>query len=97
MARLPSAAQFEQSSAARRYGLWLHLDAAYAGPAAILEEYRHILDGAALADALVLNPHKWLFTPMDLSVLYTRRPEVFSSADSRLGTFCSQPGATSLT
>jgi aromatic-L-amino-acid decarboxylase len=65
---------------ARRYGLWLHLDAAYAGPAAILEEYRHILDGAALADSLVLNPHKWLFTPMDLSVLYTRRPEVFSRA-----------------
>ena len=65
---------------AQRYGLWLHVDAAYAGPAAILEEYRHILDGASLADSLVLNPHKWLFTPMDLSVLYTRRPEVFRRA-----------------
>jgi aromatic-L-amino-acid decarboxylase len=60
--------------------LWLHVDAAYAGPAAILEEHRHILNGAALADSLVLNPHKWLFTPMDLSVLYTRRPEVFRRA-----------------
>lgn len=65
---------------AQRYGLWLHVDAAYAGPAAILEEHRHILNGAALADSLVLNPHKWLFTPMDLSVLYTRRPEVFARA-----------------
>ncbi len=65
---------------AQRYGLWLHVDAAYAGPAAILEEHRHILNGAALADSLVLNPHKWLFTPMDLSVLYTRRPEVFRRA-----------------
>lgn len=65
---------------AHRFGLWLHVDAAYAGPAAILEEYRHILDGAALADSLVLNPHKWLVTPMDLSVLYTRRPEVFRRA-----------------
>jgi aromatic-L-amino-acid/L-tryptophan decarboxylase len=65
---------------AQRYGLWLHVDAAYAGPAAILAEHRHILNGAALADSLVLNPHKWLFTPMDLSVLYTRRPEVFRRA-----------------
>jgi aromatic-L-amino-acid decarboxylase len=65
---------------ASRHRLWLHVDAAYAGPAAILEEYRHILDGAALADSLVLNPHKWLVTPMDLSVLYTRRPEVFRRA-----------------
>ena len=64
----------------RRYGLWLHVDAAYAGPAAILQEYRHILDGAVLADSLVLNPHKWLLTPMDLSVLYTRKPEVFRRA-----------------
>jgi len=65
---------------ARRYNLWLHVDAAYAGPAAVLEEYRHILDGAELADSLVLNPHKWLFTPVDLSALYTRRPEVFRRA-----------------
>jgi aromatic-L-amino-acid decarboxylase len=70
----------EVAEVAQRYRLWLHVDAAYAGPAAILEEHRHILNGAALADSLVLNPHKWLFTPMDLSVLYTRRPEVFRRA-----------------
>ena len=61
---------------ARRYKLWFHVDAAYAGSAALLDEHRHILDGAAQADSLVFNPHKWLFTPVDLSILYTRRPEV---------------------
>jgi len=61
---------------ARRYKLWFHVDAAYAGSAALLEEHRHILNGAAQADSLVVNPHKWLFTPVDLSILYTRRPDV---------------------
>jgi aromatic-L-amino-acid decarboxylase len=65
---------------AHHYGLWLHVDAAYAGPAAVLDEYRHLLDGVEQADSFVLNPHKWLFVPMDLSVLYTRRPEVFRRA-----------------
>jgi aromatic-L-amino-acid decarboxylase len=70
----------EIASIARQHGLWLHVDAAYAGPAAVLEEYKHILNGAELADSLVINPHKWLFTPMDLSILYTRRPEIFRRA-----------------
>ena len=48
----------EIAAVAKRYGLWLHVDAAYAGPAAVLEEYRHILDGVELADSLVLNPHR---------------------------------------
>jgi aromatic-L-amino-acid decarboxylase len=64
----------------QRYNLWLHVDAAYAGPAAVLDEYRYILKGAELADSLVVNPHKWLFTPVDLSALYTRRPEMFRRA-----------------
>ncbi len=70
----------EIAAIARRYGLWLHVDAAYAGPAAVLEEYRHILHGTEQADSLVVNPHKWLFTPMDLSILYTRKPEAFRRA-----------------
>jgi aromatic-L-amino-acid decarboxylase len=70
----------EIAAIARRYRLWLHVDAAYAGPAAVLDEYRHILKGAELADSLVVNPHKWLFTPIDLSALYTRRPEIFRRA-----------------
>ena len=56
--------------------VWLHVDAAYAGPAAILPEFRALLDQAHGADSLVLNPHKWLFVPIDLSVLYVRDPEL---------------------
>jgi aromatic-L-amino-acid decarboxylase len=62
------------------HGLWLHVDAAYAGSAAIAPEFRWALEGCERADSLVTNPHKWLFTPIDCSALYTRRPEVFRSA-----------------
>jgi len=55
---------------------WFHVDAAYAGSVAICPEYRFIWDGIEHVDSLVVNPHKWLFTPMDCSVLYTRRPGV---------------------
>jgi aromatic-L-amino-acid decarboxylase len=67
---------------ARRYGTWLHVDLAYAGSAAIAPEYRWLIDGVDQADSLVTNPHKWLLTPADLSVIYTRRPEVFRAAFS---------------
>lgn len=60
---------------ARRHGLWLHVDAALAGSAAILPEKRWILDGAEEADSLVFNPHKWLFTNFDCSAFFCRRPE----------------------
>ena len=60
--------------------MWLHVDASYGGTAAILPEMRHVLDGCDLADSLVVNPHKWLFTPMDCSALYTRRPELLKRA-----------------
>jgi aromatic-L-amino-acid/L-tryptophan decarboxylase len=66
----------EIGAIARRHKLWFHVDAAYAGSAALLDEHRHILDGAAQADSLVVNPHKWLFTPVDLSILYTRQKDV---------------------
>ncbi len=58
--------------AAKARGVWLHVDAAYAGPAAMLPELAHLIDGCELADSLVMNPHKWLFVPIDLSVLYVR-------------------------
>jgi len=67
---------------AERYGLWLHIDAAYAGSAAILPECRHILQGAERAHSLVVNPHKWLFLPVDLSAFYTRRPDILRRAFS---------------
>jgi aromatic-L-amino-acid decarboxylase len=62
--------------------IWLHVDAAYAGSAAILPEMRHILEGAERADSLVTNPHKWLFTPFDLSILYSRRMDALRRAFS---------------
>jgi aromatic-L-amino-acid/L-tryptophan decarboxylase len=61
-------------------GAWLHVDAAYAGSAAVCPELRFCLDGVDRADSVVVNPHKWLFTPMDCSALWTRRPEVFHEA-----------------
>ncbi len=65
-----------------QHGLWLHVDAAYGGAAAIAPELRWVLDGADRADSIVVNPHKWLFTPIDCSVLWTRRPEVLRDAFS---------------
>ena len=61
---------------AKRENCWLHVDAAYAGSATIVPEFRWIWDGIEYADSIVTNPHKWLFTPIDCSVLYTRRPDV---------------------
>jgi aromatic-L-amino-acid/L-tryptophan decarboxylase len=61
-------------------GVWLHVDAAYAGAAAVCPELRWCLDGVEQADSLVVNPHKWLFTPMDCSTLWTKRPEAFRAA-----------------
>lgn len=54
---------------------WLHVDAAYAGPAASLPERRDLFEGWGRADSIVVNPHKWLFTPMDCSVLLFRDDE----------------------
>ncbi len=67
---------------ARREQIWLHVDAAYAGVAAMLPDYRWILEGADRADSIVVNPHKWLFTPFDLSVLYCRRMDTLRAAFS---------------
>ncbi|MBI1789804.1 MAG: amino acid decarboxylase [Acidobacteria bacterium] len=67
---------------ARRHRLWMHVDAAYAGMAAVAPEFRSLMDGAGQADSLVVNPHKWMGTPVDLSVLYTRRPDILRRAFS---------------
>jgi aromatic-L-amino-acid/L-tryptophan decarboxylase len=61
-------------------GLWLHVDAAYGGVAAMLPSHAHVLDGAERADSLVVNPHKWLFTPVDLSAFYCRRMDALRGA-----------------
>ena len=66
------------------HGAWLHVDAAYAGSAMVCEELRWAFEGVERADSLVVNPHKWLFTPVDCSVLFTRRPEALRDAFSLL-------------
>jgi aromatic-L-amino-acid decarboxylase len=70
----------EIASICAREDIWLHVDAAYAGVAAMVPGYEWILRGAARADSIVLNPHKWLFTPFDLSALYCRRMDVLRQA-----------------
>jgi aromatic-L-amino-acid/L-tryptophan decarboxylase len=72
----------EIAEVCERERLWLHVDAAYGGAAAVVPEHRHVLDGCDRADSLTVNPHKWLFVPIDLSALYTRRPEVLRAAFS---------------
>ncbi|HEX2080893.1 MAG TPA: pyridoxal-dependent decarboxylase [Longimicrobium sp.] len=82
-----------------RHGVWLHVDAAYGGSAALVPELRHILDGAERADSLVVNPHKWMFVPIDCSCLFTRRPEVVRQAFSLVPEFLTTPeggGVTNL-
>jgi len=68
-------------------GVWLHVDAAYAGSAAVCPELRWCLAGAEHADSIVVNPHKWLFTPMDCSVVWTRRPGAFRAAFAAQGDY----------
>jgi aromatic-L-amino-acid decarboxylase len=63
-------------------GVWLHVDAAYAGSAWVCPELRSSQSGVARADSLVVNPHKWLFTPMDCSLLWSRKPEALRAAFS---------------
>lgn len=67
---------------AERERLWLHVDAAYGGSAAVVPEMQPLFSGWERADSIVMNPHKWLFTPTDISVLYTRRPEILRRAFS---------------
>jgi aromatic-L-amino-acid decarboxylase len=62
--------------------MWLHVDAAYGGAAAAVPSMRHVLDGCRRADSLVVNPHKWLLTPIDCSLLYTARPDDLRAAFS---------------
>jgi aromatic-L-amino-acid decarboxylase len=71
--------------------MWLHVDAAYGGSAAVVPEMRHILDGCNRADSLVLNPHKWLFTPFDCSVLYCRQLDLLRRAFSLVPEYLRTP------
>lgn len=80
-----------------RFGIWLHVDAAYAGSAAILPEKRDILAGCELADSFVVNPHKWLMTPIDLSAFYCAKPEILKNAFSLVPEYLRTDGETGVT
>jgi len=68
-------------------GAWLHVDAAYAGSAMVCPELRWAFEGVERAGSLVVNPHKWMFTPMDCSLLWTSRPDEFRDAFSLVPEF----------
>jgi aromatic-L-amino-acid/L-tryptophan decarboxylase len=70
-----------------REQIWLHVDGSYGGVAAVSPKFRHVLDGTDRADSLVVNPHKWLFTPIDCSAFYTRRPDVLKRTFSLVPEF----------
>ncbi|XP_059664118.1 tryptophan decarboxylase TDC1-like [Cornus florida] len=65
---------------ASKYGVWLHVDAAYAGSACICPEFRHHLDGIERADSLSLSPHKWLLSYLDCCCLWVKRPDLLVKA-----------------
>jgi aromatic-L-amino-acid/L-tryptophan decarboxylase len=80
-----------------RQGVWLHVDAAYGGSAALVPEMQPILAGAERADSLVVNPHKWMFVPIDCSVLFSRRQEVIRRAFSLVPEYLVTPEGESVT
>jgi aromatic-L-amino-acid decarboxylase len=72
----------EIAAICEKHNLWLHIDAAYAGVTAMIPEMKWITKGWERADSIVINPHKWMFTPMDLSVYFTRKPDILKRAFS---------------
>ncbi|MFN0135801.1 MAG: pyridoxal phosphate-dependent decarboxylase family protein [Phycisphaerae bacterium] len=77
----------EIAAIAREFGVWLHVDAAYAGSAAICPELRERMPGLELADSLVTNPHKWLAVPVDCSILYVRDLPLLKGAFSHVAEY----------
>ncbi len=68
------------ADACERAGVWLHVDAAYAGSAMVCPELRWAFEGVDRADSLVVNAHKWMLVPVDCSLLWSRRPEALRAA-----------------
>jgi aromatic-L-amino-acid decarboxylase len=72
-------------------GAWLHVDAAYAGAAMVCPEHRWAFEGVERADSVTVNAHKWMLTPMDCSLLWTRRPADFRAAFSLVPEYLRTP------
>ena len=88
----------EIAAICRSESIWFHVDAAYAGSAAICGDLRPLFRGWEAADSIVVNPHKWLFTPFDCSVLFVRRPDELRRAFSVVPEYLKtdEPGVTNL-
>ncbi|MEQ1501186.1 MAG: aminotransferase class I/II-fold pyridoxal phosphate-dependent enzyme [Myxococcota bacterium] len=86
------------AAVAREHGAWFHVDAAYGGGAAVLPEVRAKFAGIEHADSIVINPHKWLFTPVDCSILYLRDPAALKAAFALVPAYLktTDPGVTNL-
>lgn len=82
---------------ARSYDTWLHVDAAYAGAAALLPECAEHFKGWDEADSVVVNPHKWLFTQVDCSLLFTRHRELLRRTFSLTPEYLRTPEAEEVT
>jgi aromatic-L-amino-acid decarboxylase len=74
-------------------GVWLHVDAAWAGTAMVCEEFRSLWAGVERADSLVVNAHKWMLTPMDCSLFFCARPDALRAAFSLTPEYLRAPGA----
>src|SRR5450755_3620783 len=83
----------EIADACAAAGTWLHVDGAYAGTAMVCPEHRWAFAGVERADSLVVNPHKWMLTPMDCSLLWTSRPADLRAAFSLVPEFLRTPDA----
>jgi aromatic-L-amino-acid decarboxylase len=83
----------EIAEACAASGTWLHVDAAYAGAAMVCPEFRWAFEGVERADSLVVNAHKWMLTPVDCSLLWTRRPDDFRRAFSLIPEYLRTPDA----
>jgi aromatic-L-amino-acid decarboxylase len=83
----------ELADASATAGCWLHVDAAYAGSAMVCPEFRWAFAGVDRADSLVVNPHKWMLTPMDCSLLWTSRRDELRAAFSLVPEFLRTPDA----
>jgi aromatic-L-amino-acid/L-tryptophan decarboxylase len=83
----------EIASVCEQHGAWLHVDAAYAGSAMVCPEHRWAFDGVERADSLVVNAHKWMLTPNDCSLLWSRRPDDLRAAFSLIPEYLRTPDA----
>jgi aromatic-L-amino-acid decarboxylase len=81
----------EIASICKEFGVWLHVDAAYAGTALLLPEYRWMIAGIEYADSLVFNPHKWMFTNFDCSAYFVRDKEALIRAFEILPEYLKTP------